>query len=147
MKWFNRKALGFDGISTREFCVGKAELRRSDIFIDSRTRNGRELRRSGIARRVGRQRICKPLTVRFDRSDVAPTELGANYRPRRYKDVAPTELGANYRPRCYKDVAPTELGANYLPRRYKDFAPTELFLVKKSSLPTFAKEFLRFSQT
>jgi hypothetical protein len=70
----------------------RAELRRSEIFIDNRSPNRHELRRSGISRSVGRPGICKPLMVRCDRSDVAPTELGAIYLPRCYKDFAPTEL-------------------------------------------------------
>jgi hypothetical protein len=125
MKWFNRTAQGFDvGIATRTFCAGKTELRRSEVFIDNRSPNRRELCRSGISRRVDRPAICKTLMVRCDRSDVAPTELATIFLCR-----------------CYKDAAPTELGATYLPRRYKDFAATELFLIKKSFLHTLQKDF------
>ena len=131
MKRFNRTAQGFDvGIATRTFCAGKTELRRSDIFIDNQPPNKRqlrrseifidnrspnrwELRRSGISGRVGIPGICKPLVVRRDRSDVAPTELDTIFLCRCYKDVAPTELGAIYLPRCYKDAAPTELQKDF----------------------------------
>ena len=68
------------------------QLRRSEIFIDNPPLNKRQLRRSDISRRVGRPWTCKPLMVRCDQSDVAPTELGAIYLTRCYKDVAPTEL-------------------------------------------------------
>ena len=68
------------------------QLRRSEIFIDNRSPNRHELRRSGISRSVGRPGICKPLMVRCDRSDVAPTELDTIFLCRLYKDFAPTEL-------------------------------------------------------
>src|ERR1700751_2780669 len=91
MKWCNRTTQGFEvGIATRTFCARKAELRRSEIFIDNRSPNRRELRRSGISRRVGRPGICKPLMLRCDRSDVAPTELDTIFLRPCYKDFAPT---------------------------------------------------------
>jgi hypothetical protein len=114
MKRRKRTTQVFDvGIATKTFSAGKAELRRSEIFIDNPPPNRRELRRSGILRRVGRPRICKPLRVRCDRSDVAPTELDTIFLCRCYKDFAPTELGAIYLPRCYKDFAPMELQKDF----------------------------------
>ena len=147
MRWFRRIAQGLSWHGGWPRRIGKTELRRSnifidnpppdkrqlrrsDIFIDNRSPNRRELRRSGISRRVGGPGICKPLMVRCDRSDVAPTELDTIFLCHCYKDVAPTELGAIYRLWCYKD-----------------FAPTELFLTKKSSPQGSKKGFLRSSQT
>jgi hypothetical protein len=68
-------------------------LRRSDIFIDNRHRNRRQLRRSGILGYVAWSRIHYVTSICTDcLSDVAPTEL----RPVLLRD-------------CYKDFAPTEL--------------------------------------
>ena len=94
MNWRNRTAQGFDvGIANRTFSAGKAELRRSSIFIDNPPPNKCQLRRSGILGRVASPENFKPSNAGSGcRSDVAPTELGATYLPCCYKDVAPTEL-------------------------------------------------------
>jgi hypothetical protein len=75
-----------------------AELRRSEIFIDNRSPNRHELRRSGISRSVGRPGICKPLMVRCDRSDVAPTELDTVFLCRCY-GLRPSPEGVPGQPR------------------------------------------------
>jgi hypothetical protein len=93
MKWFRRiaKCVSSHGGWVHRIC--EIKVRRSDIFIDNRPLNKRQLRRSGILGRVASSGIFKPGTVHCVRPDVAPTELGAICLPRCYKDFAPTELG------------------------------------------------------
>src|ERR1700739_2135330 len=99
MKRRKRTTQVFDvGIATKTYSAGKAELRRSEIFIDNPPPNRRELRRSGILRRVGRPGICKPLRVRCDRSDVAPTELDTIFLCRCY-GLRPSPEGVPGQPR------------------------------------------------
>src|SRR5215469_4112635 len=92
MKWFRRIDQGLSPHGGWVRRIGEIKLRGSDIFIDDPHPKRRQLRRSGILRRVASRGNFEPSIARYGLPDVAPTELGAICLPRCYKDVAPTEL-------------------------------------------------------